>query len=124
MNNNILKKEERQYYINYFSKKQGQNYPCSNQIVVCAIISNKSYEAISEIMLKKNCILYRRTKDKIIWKSNLNNEIWFYIKNFINRDIRGYRFYKIMIDKNINKNLFYERVLPCCGLYCCEMLFI
>ena len=39
-------------------------------------------------------------------------------------NMRGYRFYKIKIDKCINKDIFYERILPYCGFYCTEMEFI
>jgi len=36
----LLSEEEKQYYINYFNSQIGQSYPCSNQHVICGIITN------------------------------------------------------------------------------------
>ena len=41
-----------------------------------------------------------------------------------NINCRGYRFYKVAIDKMVDKKLFYEFVYPYCSLYCCSVELI
>jgi len=36
----LLSEKEKQYYINYFNSQIGQSYPCSNQHVICGIVTN------------------------------------------------------------------------------------
>lgn len=36
----LLSEKEKQYYIHYFNLQIGQPYPCSNQHVICGIITN------------------------------------------------------------------------------------
>ena len=120
--NNILTDEQRQYYIEYFSKSQGRMYPCSNQIVICGIFSNKNEIEIAKIMEDYGYQLYKITKYYNEWKSH--QERWLYFKNIESWKSRGYRFYKIMVDKDINKEFFQQVLLPCCAGYCCKIIFI
>lgn len=103
----------------YFNKQEGQNYPCSNQIVLNDFITNDKSKW--EKFLKDN-------KDKIIKKRENeivlnNNERWYYYGN-LSGSIIGYRFYKVKVDKTLDKKFITECILPCCALYCCEFEWI
>ena len=127
-NMNTLTNEQIQYYTNSFSKRQGRKYPCSNQTVTCGIISNKSEEEINKIMINRGYFLYKMTYQKNEWLPKNQKcypyERWIHFKNLNLDSCRGYRFYKIIIDKNIDRKLFQLIILPYCSLYCCEMTFI
>ena len=113
MNKEILK-----HYVEYFSSQKGQKYPCSNQIVVCAIITKNKDKAFS-VMEKKGAIIKRHSPDYIEWE--LNNERWLWTN--WNMNCRGYRFYKIIVDEDIDEDLFeYTRIYS--GFYCCSMEII
>ena len=101
----------------YFSKQEGQNYPCSNQAVVCGFVAlyRSDWERFVHDNKDKIARQYRSTgKEVIILK---NNEKWVWI-NPSNYSIRGYRFYKVLADKNINKKIIGEAILPQCACYC------
>lgn len=105
-------------YVKYFNKQKGQKYPCSNQIVVCAVITKNKDKALS-IMEDKGAIIKRHSRNHVEWE--LNNERWIW-KNW-NMNIRGYRFYKMLVDEDIDDDLFeYARVYS--GLYCCSIEII
>lgn len=113
-----LNREELEHYVEYFNGREGRAYPCSNQIVVCAIITKDRDKALS-VMEKKGATIKRQLCNHIEWE--LNNERWIW-KNW-NMNHRGYRFYKIFVDENIDDELFeYTRVYS--GLYCCSMEII
>lgn len=118
MSSNILTKKERKKISNYFNNQIGQNYPCSNQIVCCGFVTGNDKKWKSFIEKNKENI-YILTKRSFILK---NQEKWFRIP--LNNSIRGFRYYKIKIDKNINKKFLKENILPCCGHYCCDFEWI
>ena len=97
----------------YFSKQKGQSYPCSNQIVVCGFVSLYLNDWKEFIYNNKDKII-RCMKEEIILN---NNERWIWIDPS-NYSIRGYRFYKVLADKNINKKIIEETILPQCSFYC------
>ena len=113
-----LKKLE--HYKEYFNKQKGRKYPCSNQIVRCAIVTNDRDKAV-DFMSDKEVIKKLERKDYAAWLLD-NGEQWMWRR--WNEKCRGYRFYKVAIDKNINDEIFNLLILPYCALYCCSMEII
>lgn len=107
-----------EHYQKYFSKQDGQKYPCSNQTVINGIITKDRDKALS-VMEQKGATLKRQRFDQIEWE--LNNERWLW-KNW-NMNCRGYRFYKLFIDEDIDEDLFnYAMIFG--DIYCCSMEII
>ena len=104
-----------EYYVEYFNKQEGNPYPVSNQIVTCAVVTNDRDKALS-VMNKKGATIKRQNRDSIEWE--LNNERW--IWRIWNYGYRGYRFYKVIVDEDINEELLMY-VLIYCSSYCCSM---
>ena len=100
-------------------KQKGQWYPCSNQIVVCGFLSpyRNDFEKF-----KLNYNIKWQTQNDFV--SN-DGEHWMFYKigNDVNR-IRGYRFYKIKVSKEIDRKFFFQYIMPCCALCCREIDFI
>lgn len=113
-----MDKKELEYYVEYFNKQEGRPYPVSNQTVTCAIITNDKDKALS-VMESKGAIIKRQTYNSIEWE--LNNERW--IWRIWNTNIRGYRFYKVIVDKDVHRGLFRYTVVHCAS-YCCSMEII
>ena len=115
MAENIVSTEMLEHYVEYFNKQKGKSYPCSNQIVICGVITLDRNKALS-VMKEKGAAIRRCSHDYIEW--NLNNERWVW-RNW-NDICRGYRFYKTLVDKNISGELFlYVRIYS--DIYCCSM---
>ena len=112
-----MTQEVLKHYVERFNKQKGNPYPCSNQTVVCGIITNRD-KAIS-IMEERGAVIKKQCHNYIEWE--LNNERWLW-RNW-NMNHRGYRFYKILVDKNIDDELF-EFVRIKSSLYCCSMEII
>ncbi len=99
-----------------FSKEEGQPYPTSNQIVVCGFVSTNIEEWKKFVNIIKKLDEKAETRyENTIFLSN--HERWDYI-NPKRNSIRGYRFYKVFANKNIDKELIYEGILPLCAGYC------
>lgn len=111
-----MSREELNYYIEYFKQQQGQNYPCSNQSVRCAIFTKNKIKALT-FMKNKGAIKKYETKNQIQWF--FNDELWEW--RDWNMNLRGYRFYKVVVDESIEKEFFYHFVLPHCCNYCCSL---
>lgn len=107
-----------EHYVEYFSKQEGRPYPCSNQIVVCAVITKDRDKALS-VMEEKGAVIKRQSYNGIEWE--LNNERWLW--RVWNENARGYRFYKVLVDENVDENLF-RFVIVYSDLYCCSMEII
>lgn len=105
-------------YAEYLNKQKGRPYPCSNQIVVCGVIIKDRQKALS-IMEQKGAILISQCHDRIRWI--LNGEFWLW-RNW-NTGYRGYRFYKMLVDKNIDERMFHWATAYG-SLYCCSMEII
>ena len=103
-----------------FSKQEGQNYPCSNQVVRCGIFTSDRNKAI-EFMKDKDIIEKRERKDEITWHLS-NGEKW--IWRIWNEYCRGYRFYKVAVDRDIDRKIFEYIVMPYTGFYCCSFEII
>lgn len=102
----------------YFKEQEGRPYPCSNQVVVCGFVAlyRSDWERFVHDNKDKIARQYRSNfeRPEIILK---NNERWVWI-NPSDLSIRGFRFYKVLADKNINKKIIGERILPQCSFYC------
>ena len=110
-----MDREILEHYVEYFNKQKGSPYPCSNQIVLCGVITKDKDKALS-VMKEKGAVIKRQSYNSIEWE--LNNERWLWTT--WNKHARGYRFYKILIDENIDEELFlFARVKS--SLYCCSM---
>lgn len=109
-----------EHYVDYFNKQEGSSYPCSNQIVVCGIITKDRDKALS-VMKNRGAVISRQSNVSNYIEWELNNERWLW--RSWNDGARGYRFYKILVDKNIDEELFrFVRVKS--SAYCCSMEII
>lgn len=99
-------------------KQKGQNYPCSNQIVTCGFVGTSSQWAN---FVSKSDYIYK-VSGRIALR---NGESWrFFNIGYDPNHIRGYRFYKLKVSKEIDRKFFFQYIMPCCALYCCEIDFI
>lgn len=113
-----MDREILEHYVEYFNKQKGSPYPCSNQIVLCGVITKDKDKALY-VMKENGAVIKRQSYNSIEWE--LNNERWLWTT--WNNGARGYRFYKILIDENIDEELFFfARVRS--SLYCCSMEII
>lgn len=108
-----------EHYVECFNGQKGRAYPCSNQIVVCAIITIDKDKALS-IMEERGAVIKWHNYNGVEWE--LNNEKWIW-RNW-SENCRGYRFYKIIVDENVDENVFRYLVLPYCAGYCCSLEII
>ena len=104
----------------YYNKQEGRKYPCSNQIVRCGVFTSDRDKAI-EFMENKDVADKRERKDSITWFLD-NGEQWVWTN--WNENHRGYRFYKVAIDRDIDRNIYECIVMPYTGLYCCSFEII
>lgn len=110
--------EERQKQIaNHFNNQEGQNYPCSNQIVCCGFVGDNDKWNNFVKQNRKNIIRLSRYEFTL-----KNNEKW--VRILSPEHTRGYRYYKIKVDKNIEDRILNQYILPYCGLYCCSFEWI
>ena len=112
--------EELQKIKEYYDKQEERRHPCSNQVVVCGIITEDKNLAV-EFMKDKNVVKKLERKDEIIWELD-NGEYWkwkHWSKNCI-----GQRFHKIAIDRFIDGDLLRYVILPSCANYCCSVEII
>ena len=105
-------------YANYINRQKGNPNPCSNQTVVCGVIIKDRQKALS-IMEQKGAILISQGNDLIRWI--LNGDFWLW-KNW-NVGYRGYRFYKLIVEQDIDERMF-DWVRAYGNLYCCSMEII
>ena len=115
-----MNQEKLEHYREYFNKQKGRKYPCSNQIVRCAIVTDDREKAV-DLMKDKEIVKNIERKDYAAWLLG-NGEQWVWQRWCEN--CKGYRFYKVIIDKNISDDVFDFLVLPCCANYCCSMEII
>lgn len=119
-NSNYIPLKVLEDYKEYFDKQIGRKNPYSNQIVLCGIITTDKNKAIN-FMKDKNTIYKIERNNEIIWFLD-NGEKWIWRNWNVNH--RGYRFYKIAVDKVIEQELFKFFVVPKCSLYCCSFEII
>lgn len=104
----------------FYDSQEGRKYPCSNQVVVCGIITEDRNTAIG-FMKNKNVVKKLERKDEIIWELD-NGERWKWKR--WNENCRGQGFYKIAIDRLTDKELLEYIILPSCANYCCSVEII
>ena len=112
-----MDKELRNKVSKTISKQEGQNYPCSNQIVLCGFFSDlETWNKFCED--NKDNIKYR-TQSVIVFQTG---ERWHWFDSSYN--CRGYRFYKIKVYSEIDEEYFFNNIYPYCYLYCKEIEWI
>lgn len=116
---NSVNQEVLEHYVEYYNKQEGRKFPCSNQIVTCGIITDDKDKALT-VMDKKGAIVKLQSHHKIEWE--LNNEKWIW-RNW-NESCRGCRLYKVIVDENVDENVFRYLVSPLCANYCCSFEII
>lgn len=114
-----MNREVLEHYVEYFNKQEGRPYPVSNQIVTCGVITDDRDKALS-VMEERGAVIRRQHYNYIEWK--LGNETWLW--RYWNENHRGYRFYKILVDKDIDDELFFNFVRIKSDSYCCSMEII
>lgn len=116
--NNQMTEEEMKLISERINKQEGRKYPCSNQIVVCGFFStDEEWNNFVNNNLDK---IKTRQKNRVIFA---NKEQWYHF-DYINYSQRGYRFYKIKVSRNVNRELFLNCIYPYCSLYCKEIEWI
>ena len=110
-----MTEEEMKLISERINKQEGRKYPCSNQVVVCGFFSTEEdWNKFANDNLDKIKI---RRKDEVVFN---NGERWCYFSYF-DFSQRGYRFYKIKVSRNIDRQIFLEHIYPLCALYCNEI---
>ena len=104
----------------YYNKQEGRKYPCSNQTVVCGIFTDDRNKAV-DFMEDKDIVDIRVMHDEIVWRLR-NGEKW--VWRHWNEYCRGYRFYKVAVDKDVDSELFENMILVCTSFYCCSFEII
>lgn len=100
------------------NKQEGRKYPCSNQIVICGFFStDEDWNNFVNNNLNKIKI---RQKDRVVFE---NKERWHHF-SYVDYSHRGYRFFKIKVSRNINREIFLNYIYPYCSLYCKEIEWI
>lgn len=112
----ILSNEEVLFIKNKINNQKGQNYPCSNQSVICGFFGKQTdFEKFKE-SYNKDII---RGRKEFFWTEK---ECWYYFSDTKEYSPRGYRFYKLKVPRNIDKDLF-DNIYTYCGFYCCNIDF-
>lgn len=107
----------------YVKKQKGQDHPCSNQIVKKVILLRDSSRIAAFEQAYPHFVCYRRN----IYNENRyidpkTEELW--ITKPLSENLRGYRFYKVIIDSTIdNVDLLHNIVFGCMSHYCCDVEF-
>lgn len=116
MDKKILEREAE-----FYNRQEERKFPCSNQIVTCGVITYDKDKALS-VMNKKGAIIKSQsnTYNRVEWE--LDNERW--IWRDWNESCKGYRFYKVIVDEDIDEIVFNHLVAPHLVNYCCSFEII
>ena len=118
MSKEYLTIEEMKHISDTISKQEGQNYPCSNQVVTCGFFApRKKWE---EFCNENKHRTKHITKDYMIFEDG-ERWHWFSINSY---NCRGYRFYKIKVSRNVDRHVFMQNIYPYCSHYCKEIEWI
>ena len=109
-----------QHYKNIYEQRKGQKEPCSNQVVLCGIFT-KDIEKAKKYIKAKNIEIIKELKnlDSPEWILS-NGERWKVFKHW-NEYYRGYRYYKLAIDSDIDIAIFLNGIRPYATHYCCSL---
>lgn len=113
-----MTEEEMKSISGKINKQEGRKYPCSNQNVVCGFFS--TYEDWNNFVNNNLDKIKIRQKDRVVFS---NEERWYHF-SYANYSCRGYRFFKIKVSRNINREIFLNYIYPYCSLYCKEIEWI
>lgn len=113
-----MTQEEMNKISNHFNNQEGRSYPISNQIVCCGYVTEDKNKWNDFIKENTGNIVWKR-KDDFMLK---NEERWCRIP--VSSSVRGYRYYKIKVDKNVDRKFLEQIILPCCSNYCCDFEWI
>lgn len=113
----------------FYSRQEGRKFPRSNQIVTCGVITHDRDKALS-VMDKKGAVVISQSRYRIEWKvpcsvaerNGHNNERWVW-RNW-SESCRGHRFYKVIVDENIDDDIFRYIIAPHLANYCCSFEII
>lgn len=107
---------------NYFSEQEGRKYPCSNQCVLCGFFgTEEQWEDFIKSKKNEIKIIYERGR---CFRTNDERWKFFNINYIIWENCRGFRYYKLKVNKKIEAEKFYRYILPYASLYCCELEWI
>lgn len=112
-----MNKEYLNHLKDYYNNQKGQKYPCSNQIVKCAVITRNREKAI-KYMYEHCAVMIKNTYNRIEWLKDYNEE-WVWMP--WTESSRGYRFYKIIIDEDFDDKIFNKLISPRLANYCCHI---
>lgn len=98
-----------------YNDPKRQPFPSKNKIVICGIITKDKNKALS-VLQDKGVVDIRQTHSFI--EGKLGNEYYIWCDNKYN--CHGRRFHKVIIDKDIDEELF-KYAISCCGMYCRSM---
>lgn len=108
-----------EHYCEYFNQQEGRKEPCSNQTVVC-LIATKNQEKAEKFILNSGIeVIEKRICQRSISWYLANGERWDW--RLLGDGTRGYRYYKVAVDEDIDMEIFRLFLLPCCSSYCCHM---
>lgn len=100
------------------NKQESRKHLSSNWIVVCGFFStDEDWNNFVNNNLDKIKIWQ---KDRVVFA---NKEQWYHFSP-VNFSQRGYRFFKIKVSRDINREIFLSRIYPYCSLYCREIEWI
>lgn len=100
-----------------FYNHQEKDYPpLGGRKVVCGVVINNKEKAI-KIMEDKKAIVKHQSKHQIVWK--INDEEWIWVADW-GASCKGRRFYKVIIDQDIDKYIFNYLIQPRLANYCCS----
>lgn len=119
----MIDKETQQRVKEWVSKQTGQSYPSSNQIVTKAIVLKNPSRIATFEQTHPNFVCYRRNKNGYDSRyiDSRTEELWRVV--IANNNCRGVRYYKAIIDTEIDKEVFDTRIAPCLAHYTCEVNF-
>lgn len=116
--NEYLTIEEMEYVSERINGQEGQNYPCSNQVVTCGFFaSRKEWE---EFCNENKHRIKQTIRDCVIFEDG-ERWHWFSINSY---NCSGYRFYKIKVSCTVDRHIFIQNIYPYCIHYCKEFEWI
>lgn len=104
----------------FYNKQEGRKFHCSNQIVTCGVITRDKDKALVIMNKKGATIKSQSIYNRIEWM--LDNERWIW-RNW-DESAKSYRFYKVIVDENIDEAVFHYCVEPLLANYCCSFEII
>ena len=110
-----LTTKEMEWISSRINSQEGQNHPCSNQVVVCGFFG--SYEEWKEFC-NNNANKIKYAAREIMVFEDGERWHWFSINTY---NCRGYRFYKIKVSRKIDRDVFLNNIYPYCSHYCKEI---